>query len=286
MRPWLRQHRQAFRRAARRMGMLNALVIGIALALPAGGYALLESLRALTGRVSLEPQISLFLAGKGADVEALAARIKRNPRVAGVHYVPREEALRELGAVQGVPELVAALGRNPLPDGFVVRAADESVEPLAAELAKLPGVEHVQADALWARRLASITRLARAALWLVSALLAAALVAVTFNTIRLQILTQRDEIEVSQLLGATDGFIRRPFYYAGALQGIAGGAVALVIVYAAAALLNWELAGLAATYGSGFRLGSLGPADAVAVVGFAAGLGWVGAHLSVGRHLL
>jgi len=286
MTAWLRQHRQACVRAARRMGVLNALVIGIALALPAGGYALLESLRALTGRVSLEPQISLFLDAKRADVDALAARIKRDPRVVGLRYVSREDALRELGTVQGVPELVVALGRNPLPDGFVVRAANDTVEPLAAELAKLPGVEHVQADALWARRLASGTRLARAALWLVAALLAAALVAVTFNTIRLQILTQREEIEVSQLLGATDGFIRRPFYYAGALQGIAGGAVALVIVYAALALLNRELAGLAATYGSGFRLGFLGAGDALAVVGFAAGLGWTGAHLSLSRHLL
>lgn len=286
MRAWLRQHRQAFARAARRMGVLNALVIGIALALPAGGYALLESLRALTGRVSLEPQISLFLDAKRADVDALAARIKRDPRVVGLRYVSREDALRELATVQGVPELVAALGRNPLPDGFVVRAANDTVEPLAAELAKLPGVEHVQADALWARRLATGTRLARAALWLVAALLAAALVAVTFNTIRLQILTQREEIEVSQLLGATDGFIRRPFYYAGALQGIAGGAVALVIVYAALALLNRELAGLAATYGSGFRLGLPGAGDALAVVGFAAGLGWMGAQLSLSRHLL
>jgi len=72
MTAWLRQHRQACVRAARRMGVLNALVIGIALALPAGGYALLESLRALTGRVSLEPQISLFLDAKRADVDALA----------------------------------------------------------------------------------------------------------------------------------------------------------------------------------------------------------------------
>ena len=286
MSAWLRQHRQALLRAARRVGVLNALVIGVALALPAGGYAVLESLRALTGRLSLEPQISLFLDAKRTDVDALAARIKRDPRVRSLRFVPREEALREIGGVQGVPELVEALGRNPLPDGFVVSTANESVEPLAAELAKLPGVAHVQADALWARRLASLARLGRVSLWLLAGALGAALIAVTFNTIRLQILTQREEIEVSKLLGATDAFVRRPFYYAGLLQGLAGGAIALALVSASLALLNRQIAPLAATYGSDFRLAFLSNGDAAAVLGLAGVLGWLGAHLSVRRHLL
>jgi cell division transport system permease protein len=286
MRAWLRQHRQALARAATRLGLLNTLVIGVALALPAGGYALLESLRTLTGRLSLEPQISLFLDAKRSDVDALAARIKRDPRVLGLRFVPREEALREIGGVQGVTELVEALGRNPLPDGFVVSTANETVEPLAAELAKLPGVAHVQADALWARRLASLARLGRAALWLLTGLLGAALVAVTFNTIRLQILTQREEIEVSKLLGATDAFVRRPFYYAGLLQGLAGGAIALALVYVSLALLNGQVAPLAATYGSDFRLAFLSGGDALAVLALAGVLGWLGSHLSIGRHLL
>src|SRR5204863_6407108 len=217
---------------------LNVLVIGIALALPAGGYALLESLRTVAGRVSVQPQISLFLDTKRADATALSTRLKRDARISGVRFVPREQALKELAAVQGMAELVAVLGRNPLPDAFVVTAADENIEPLAADLAKLPGIAHVQADALWARRLATLARLARVALWLLAGLLGAALIAVTFNTIRLQILTRRDEIEVSKLIGATDAFIRRPFYYAGLLQGLVGGVLALLVAAAALALLN------------------------------------------------
>ena len=84
-----------------------------------------------------------------------------------------------------------------------------------------------------------------------------ALVAVTFNTIRLQILTQREEIEVSKLIGATDGFIRRPFYYLGVLQGVAGGAIAVAIVWVALALLNREVRVLAESFGSAFRLSFL-----------------------------
>jgi cell division transport system permease protein len=108
---------------------------------------------------------------------------------------------------------------------------------------------------------------------------------VTFNTIRLQILTQRDEIEVSKLIGATDAFIRRPFHYLGLLQGLAGGALALALVAALLAALNAEVRPLAESYGSGFRFGFLPLPGAAAVLALAGGLGWLGAHLSVSRHL-
>jgi cell division transport system permease protein len=108
---------------------------------------------------------------------------------------------------------------------------------------------------------------------------------VTFNTIRLQILTQREEIEVSKLIGATDSFIRRPFYYLGLLQGLAGGIIAGAIVWLALALLNREVRVLAESFGSAFRISYLSPADALAVVALAGLLGWLGAHLSVSKHL-
>ena len=287
MTAWLRQHRQAFFAALKRLGALNALVIGVALALPAGGYALVESLRTVASRLTLEPQISVFLPAeaKRADADALGRALRAERRIARVRFVPREEALKELASVQGLSELVAALGQNPLPDAFVVTARNDSIETLAADLSKLPGVAHVQADALWARRLAALAAIVRLGIWILAALLGAGLVAVTFNTIRLQILTQRDEIEVSKLIGATDAFIRRPFYYLGLLQGLAGSAIALGIVGAALALLNREVRALAESYGSGFRFGFLSAGDAAAVLLFAALLGWLGAHLSVSRHL-
>lgn len=274
---------QAFSAAARKLSWLNALVIGIALALPAGGYALLESLRPAGVRLALEPRISLFLEPqvRRADAEALGKRLRADPRIAGVRFVPREEALKEMSAVQGMSEVIGALGRNPLPDAFVVTTR----ENIADELAKLPGVAHVQADAVWARRLAAAAAIVELGLALLAALLGAGLVAVTFNTIRLQILTQRAEIEVSKLIGATDAFIRRPFYYLGLLQGLAGGGVALILVVAALALLNREVRVLADSYGSSFRFDFLSMGEAAAVLLFAALLGWTGAQLSVGRHL-
>ena len=287
MNPWLRQHRQAVAAALRRLGILNTLVIGVALSLPAGGYALLESLRGVAARLSLDPQMTVFLhpTAKRAEADAVGKALRADRRIARVRFVPREQALKELSAVQGLPELIGALGHNPLPDAFVVTTRGEELEKLSGEIAALPGVSHVQADAAWARRLAAMAGTGRLAIWLLSALLGAGLVAVTFNTIRLQILTQREEIEVAKLIGATDAFIRRPFYYLGLLQGAAGGVVALAIVSGGLFLLNREVRALAESYGSSFRFNLLGPADSVAIVLFAGLLGLVGAQLSVSRHL-
>jgi cell division transport system permease protein len=294
---WLRHHRQAIAAALGKIAAqkaaaaLNALVIGIALSLPAGGYALLGSLRAATAGATLEPQLSLFLRSdaKRADAEALGAKLKADARLREARFVPREQALKELQATEGLAEVVAALNRNPLPDAFVLRprATDAaSLDALALDLRGLPGVAQVQLDSAWARRLGALAGTARLAIALLAALLAFGLVAITFNTIRLQILTQRAEIEISKLIGATDAFIRRPFFYLGALQGLAGGLVALGILWGSLAALNVGVAELAASYGSNFRLAFLAPGDALAVVLFSAGLGWFGAFMSVSRYLL
>jgi len=300
MRTWLRQHRQAIAAAFAKLAaqksaaLLNALVIGIALSLPAGGYAVLASLRNVTQGAALEPQLSVFLRAdaKRPEADALGTRLKGDARVGEVRFVPREQALKELQATEGLAEVVAALNRNPLPDAFVLRpkrahgADAAALDALAKDLRALPGVAHVQVDSAWARRLGALAGTARLAIALLAALLAFGLVAITFNTIRLQILTQRAEIEISKLIGATDAFIRRPFFYLGALQGLSGGALALAILWASLAALNTGVAELAASYGSAFRLPFLAAGDALAVVLFSSGLGWFGAYLSVSRYLL
>jgi cell division transport system permease protein len=290
MSAWLRQHRQALRLALRRFasgGVLSAVVIGVALALPAGGYALLDSLRGLATRASLDPQVTVFLKSdlKRADAKALERPLRADRRISELRFIPREEALKELNAVQGLGDVTAALGQNPLPDAYVLTIRAGQLDLLVADLSRLPGVAHVQADAAWVRRLAALASIGRLAVGLLAFVLALGLIAVTFNTIRLQILTQRQEIEVSKLIGATDAFIRRPFYYLGLLQGMAGGAIAAFIVWIALALLNREVRVLAESFGSAFRLSQLTPGDTLAVVALAGLLGWLGAHLSVSKHL-
>jgi cell division transport system permease protein len=293
MMAWLRQHRDALARAfgklraQRSASLLNALVIGVALSLPAGGYALLANLQQVAQRFALEPQLSVFLKPE-ANRAQLEGRLRADVRVAQLRFVSREDALRELRQSEGLAEVVAALERNPLPDAFVLRARDGSaaaLEALAADVRALSGIAQVQVDSAWAQRLGALARIGRLALAVLALLLATGLVAVTFNTIRLQILTQRDEIEVSQLLGATDAFIRRPFFYLGLLQGLAGGALGLAILWAGIALLNQGVRDLAQAYGSSFQLSYLSGPEAIAVLGLSAFLGWAGALLSVSKYL-
>jgi cell division transport system permease protein len=290
---WLRQHREAFARALGKLlaqksaSLLNALVIGVALSLPAGGYALLANLQGAAQRFTVEPQLSLFLRqdARRADLEP---RLKADARIAQARFVSRDEALRELRQAEGLAEVVAALERNPLPDAFVLRAREPSaaaLEALAADLRALPGVARVQVDSAWAQRLAALARIGKLALAFLAALLAVGLIAVTFNTIRLQILTLREEIEVSRLLGATDAFVRRPFLYLGGLQGLAGGVIGLAVLWAGIATLNRPVRDLAQTYGSDFQLALLPWPQAATLLALAILLGWLGALLSVSKYL-
>ena len=288
----LRALSDAFGKVAdqRAASLLNILVIGIALSLPAGGYLLLGNLQSVATRFSLEPQLSIFLdaAARPADRDNLEKRLRSEAGVSGVRFVSRDQALAELKKTEGIAEVIAALNQNPLPDAFVIKLRNPNaaqVEALAADLGKQPGVGYVQADSGWAKRLSALIGIGKAGVALLGTLLATGMVAVTFNTIRLQVLTHHEEIELAKLLGATDAYIRRPFFYLGALQGLAGGCASLAILAGSVALMNRGVRPLSETYGSSFELAFLAPADAVAVAGFAGLLGWLGAYLSVSLYL-
>ena len=296
MKAWFWQHRDALATTVARLArtpvatLLNLGVIGVALALPVGLYVGLDNLRGFARTLASDPQLSVFLAldAGRSEVEKARARLKQHPGVREARFVPREQALKELKASTGLGDVADSLPQNPLPDAFVVLPRDrapEALEKLRDDLAKWPGVTHVQLDTAWARRLEAGLKLARLAVGLLATLFAFALVAVTFNTIRLQILTRREEIEVSKLIGATDSFIRRPFLYFGALQGLAGGIAAWLIIWAGVQLLNGALAELAQLYDARFALRHLSLEDSLSLLVFSAGLGWFGSWLSVSRHL-
>jgi len=295
MSTWLRQHWQTLILTLRRLArnplatLLNVMVIGVALALPLGGYMLLQNLSSVSRQLTRNPQVSLFLAldASKADITALEGRLKQIPGVRALRFISREQALHSLKQSEDLSDVIAALQTNPLPDAFVLETGGSAaeLEQLEPQLKALPKVAHVQLDSAWVKRLESLLELGRMAVLVLATLLAGGLVAVTFNTIRLQILTQKDEIEVSKLIGATDAFIRRPFFHLGLIQGALGGLAALAIVYLCMHVLNRSIVELAQLYGSDFRLGFFGFPDCFALLAFAAVLGWLGAYLSVSRHL-
>ncbi|MBQ5946482.1 permease-like cell division protein FtsX [Massilia sp. ST3] len=302
MSPWIRQHGFALGAALSTVRkspgsfLFNVLVVALALTLPFAGITLLDNVRPLSEQLSVDPEISLFMEAETprASAQALAPQIRA---IAGkgkpsIVFVPREDALASLKDRGGLGDVIDTLGENPLPDSYVIKlegfasaGAAEQVDGIAERLRALPGVESVQVDSSWVKRLAALLGVLRLALLLLAATLGVVVIAVVFNTIRLQVLTQKEEIAVSKLLGATDNFIHRPFYYTGALLGLCAGAVALGVVAAALLPLNEAILAFARLYASNFQLLPLGALEVAGLLAISAGLGLIGALLSVQRHL-
>lgn len=289
-------HRMALGRAVRRLSqkpfgtLLSTLVIAIALALPVLGYVLVDNLAGIARGVSGKPEISLFfkLDTPREQAQAIETRLRSDKRVAALRFVTREEALTQLSARGGFADVTSALPENPLPDALILEPRDDAPAAFTAlrdELAKLPEAALVQLDTQWVARMHQLIEVARGASLLLGLLFGTALVIVTFNTIRLQILTQRQEIAVSLMLGATREFVRRPFLYFGFLQGLLGGLLAWGMVAALMLLIAPRLQQLAASFSIVVDLAGPGPLHVIVLLAFAALLGWLGAALSVRRHL-
>ncbi len=244
---WLAQHAQALIAALGKLktnalgGIFNILVMGIALALPAMLYAGLESLSRWSGQHGEDVRVSVFL-DTDADAKAFAevgTKLKSHVNVRSIEPLPKQPALKALEENLGLENVAATLGENPLPDAFIVNANTTDLAQLSAlrdEIGGWADVDQVIWDAEWVKKLQAILKAAETAVTLLAALLGFGLLAITFNTVRLQVLTQKTEIEVASLIGATRAFIRRPFLYFGALQGLLAGATGLAIVALAAAL--------------------------------------------------
>ena len=270
--------------------LLNVLIIGIALSLPVGGYVLLKSVQGLAGQVTGTPQISVFLANgiSTSEIERIGDKLRQHAAIKRAEFVSRDSALKKLQQSSGLTDVIGNLSQNPLPDAYIVypRASDAAaLEALRDELKTWQRFEHVQLDSAWIHKLEALLNFGRMAVAILAALLSFALIAITFNTIRLQILTRREEIEVAKLIGATDAFIRRPFLYFGLTQGLLGGIMGWLLVSGSLLLLNLNLADLARLYASDFSIQSLSPADSLTLLAFSAYLGWLGAWFSVSQHL-
>jgi len=301
---WLRHHMAAFAdavqhiRRAKGSYCLNVLVIAVALALPFAGLTLTSNLQSVSGRIAVEPSISVFLRTETSREQALLlapvlTKIVQQYAPAGrIAFVTREVALDALQQKTGIADTVAALGINPLPDAYLITldALDTPtgaarVDPLVAQLSAVPGVEQVQVDSAWVKRLAAMLEVLRLLVTLLASTLALVVVVVAFNTIRLQVMTQHAEIRVARLVGATDRFIYRPFYYFGAMLGTTAGALALGAVALALQPLNQAIAQFAKLYSTQFHLTALSWQQSLLLLAASALLGLAGSALSIRRHL-
>lgn len=265
MKTWLIHHRQALHFVLSRFlknrlsTLFICLSIGVTLALPSVAYIILDNLNGLVSSVKSESKVSVFLTANSTKelISSIENTLKQNPAVQSVTFVSKQDALEQLTAIDTNKSILESLQTNPLPDAFLVEPKTldaASIDALKVELSKLTGVETVLVDDSWMKRLNYLLLLGKKILIILSGLLSFALVAVIGNTIRMQILTQQAEIELSQLIGATRSFIRRPFLYVGALYGLGGGILAIIISAIIIFLLNKTITDIAISYQTDFKL--------------------------------
>ena len=295
---WLARHAQTLVGSLGRIvqhpvaSLMTMAVIAVALALPLMLNVFLQNTRTATASWNQEFDISVYLDKKaaGTRAQALAKELRSRAQVAAVRVITADEALKQFRKDSGFGSALDALTDNPLPDTLVVTPAltastPSGMEALKKSIATLPDVQTVQLDTEWVQRLYTLLDILRRVLWLVDTLLGLGVILVVGNTIRLDILNRRAEIEVMKLVGATDGFARRPFLYSGVWYGLGGGLLALMMVALAVEMLAKPVAHLAGLYGSQFQLSGIAWDSAAGVLGMAVGLGWLGSWLTATRHI-
>lgn len=301
---WLRQQAYSISAAAAHLRqapgsfILNMLVLAMTLSLPFAGTTLLENLKPVTAQLEVDAEISIFMKMEtprevaSALTPSIRAVFQEHGQAVKISFIPREKALEVLKDKGGLTDAITTLGGNPLPDGYLVKleqaggAADVArIEKLVEQLKKLPNVDKVQLDSAWVKRLAALMNVMNLMLMCLAGTLGVVVVAVVFNTIRLQVMSHLDEIALMRLVGATDAFIRRPFYYTGALLGLGAGCIALAAVGLALLPLNAAIADLAKLYASDISLAPLDLQTSAILLALSAVLGWMGAALSVRRNL-
>jgi cell division transport system permease protein len=267
-------------------------VIAIALALPLFLSLLLQNARIATGNWNEAYDLSVYMDKKAgaARVQSLARQLKARGDVAAVRMITADQALAEFRNDSGFGRALDALNDNPLPDTLVVTptltaSTPQGTETLKTAIAALSDVQTVQIDTEWVKRLHAMLDLLRRVVLLTGGLLGVGIVLIVSNTIRLDILNRRAEIEVMKLVGASDGFARRPFLYSGIWYGLGGGLLALILVAIASTVLARPVAQLAFLYGSDFRLEGLKLVLSAGVLSLAVALSWLGSWLAATRHI-
>jgi cell division transport system permease protein len=271
---------------------MTVLVIGIALALPAGLYVLLKNVEQVSSQWEDASQISLFLQHKTPDNrgQQLAEQLLSWPDINAVHYQSSQDSLAEFRQLSGLDSLLDTLPSNPLPPVIIIQPEPgqhetEALRALLERLQNMQEVELAQLDMQWLQRLRSINQTGERGISILAVLLSLSVLLVIGNTIRLAILSRQAEIRVIKLVGGTNAFVRRPFLYTGFWYGLLGGIIAWLTLLMTLLFINGPVNRLATLYDSQFMLNWLSGQMFIALPLFGTILGVLGAWLAVGRHL-
>jgi cell division transport system permease protein len=238
-----------------------------------------EALRGVEERVEV---VAYLLPGTPIESTAQALKdIEAFPEVQRATYVSEDDALaRARAELVEFRDVLRELERNPLPASVEVKLKPgfrdtEHVSAVAERLGGFGFVDDVRFGRDWVEKLDRLRQLAAAVGIVVGAAFAVVAVIIIGTTIRMAVLQRSREIAIMRLVGATDGFIRRPFLLQGAIKGLLGGGVAIGLSFLAYVLINRYL----------LQSSFFTTEQAFAIVVFGALIGLLGSATSVGRHL-
>jgi len=206
-----------------------------------------------------------------------------------IQFISKQEALSRLKAQMAhQTSLFENLTQNPLPDSIEIRmtAATESwqnIDSLAAQIEALPQIDEVEYGQRWVGRFAQIISLFRLAGYAMGTLFFMATIFIVANTIRLVIYSRRDEVEIMRLVGATDNFIKIPFYFEGLIQGTLGALIGLVMLYIAFIFISSNVE--KGFFPGLFRFHFLSPTLLLAILLVSMLVGWLGCFISLKQFL-
>ncbi len=228
-------------RRAPGLAALSAASIGLSLFV-LGMFALVThnldvNLRDIEGRVEVVAYLRDDVSAQ--QLEVLQNDVRAFPEVAEVTHVSKFEAMRSaMRELEEFREVFTDLEMNPLPASIEVRIKPgyqnpESVRRVAELIYLYPFVEDVHYGREWVDKIYQLRRIGGAVAAVLGAAFAIVVILIISTTVRMAVLARRDEIAIMRLVGATDGFIRRPFLLEGLITGIAGGTLALLLTYVA-----------------------------------------------------
>jgi cell division transport system permease protein len=236
-------------------------VLAIAISLASGFYLIVVNLQQLTAGLEASNQISLFLRDEVSEAHAkkYAEQLKKNSDIAEITLIGKQQALAEFRKFSGFGEAVDVLGKNPLPVVIQVLPKNalvdkEKMTELLEKFKKSPEVDFAQMDMAWVQRLQGIVATARLGAILIALVLGVAVFFIAGNTIRLEVHNRKDEIIIAKLVGATNGFIQRPFLYTGFWIGLLSGILAWFLVTVMMLVLRNSVENLSGLYEGGFHL--------------------------------
>jgi cell division transport system permease protein len=273
---------------------MTVLVLGIAMFLPLGLYMTLNNLESLNLRQDEWSAVTVFFKSgtTEAEVKRVADELQKSTGPKLVTIISPEEGLAEFRTASGFGTSLDMLDENPLPWVMQVtpqpgptEEVEKRVEVLTGFLQSMESVEITQFDYKWLQRLGRMMELGGAAVSVLMLLFGIAVVVVVANTIRLDVASRTEEIEVLALVGAGNAFVRQPFLYTGLWYGLIGSALALILLSLTMLYLGRPLGLLLETYGTSFSIRGPGFADTFWILLGGAFLGWFGAWISVQRYL-